>query len=198
MKHIHPALVATIVMITAFSGLAAEWESLTPNNSLDGWRVLSGEWNVNEEGVLTGKAEKNVNGWIIYEKRPFSDFEMTLEFKTPTPTNGGVQLRSHWLPRMPLQEGETVADTPKQMYGYQVNVETRSRKGTGIIMEENGRGYLANPGVDALKTLKQHDWNAMRICARGDVIEVYLRDAVERRASAQFIARLVSLSLIHI
>ena len=197
MKHIHPALVATIVMITAFSGLAAEWESLTPNNSLDGWRVLSGEWNVNEEGVLTGKAEKNVNGWIIYEKRPFSDFEMTLEFKTPTPTNGGVQLRSHWLPRMPLQEGETVADTPKQMYGYQVNVETRSRKGTGIIMEENGRGYLSNPGVDALKTLKQHDWNAMRICARGDVIEVYLRDVLACRLTDEafiggFIALLIN------
>ncbi len=181
MKHTHLILLAGFVLLTALASVATDWESLTPDNSLDGWRVLSGEWRINEEGVLVGKADKDINGWLLYEKRPFADFEIELEFRTPTPTNGGVQLRSHWLPRMPLQEGTSLADTPRQMYGYQANVETRNRKGTGIIMEENGRGYLAQPGVEALKTLKQRDWNSMRISARGNIIEVYLRDILASR-----------------
>ena len=156
-------MVVGLAMVAAFTAQAGEWESLTPNNSLDGWRVLSGEWHVTDDGVIVGKAARDVNGWILYEARTFADFEITFDFRTQTPTNGGVQIRSHWLPRMPLLEGETIADAPRQMYGYQANVETRRRLGTGTIMDEN-------------QTLKQRDWNTMRVVARGGAIEVYLHD----------------------
>jgi len=166
-----------LVAVTANIANAVEWESLTPSASLDGWRVISGEWRV-EDGVVIAKAAKDENAWLLYEDREFADMELELEFRTQTPTNGGVQLRSHWLPRMPLAEGESVDSAPKQMHGYQVNVETRQRLGTGIIMEENGRGYLAEPALEAAKTLKQKDWNRMRIVARGAQIEVYLHDVL--------------------
>ena len=178
MKPLYTALFIGLIALGALPGFAAEWESLTPGNSLDGWRILSGEWRITDDGTIIGKADKDVNGWILYERRPFADFEISLEFRTPTPTNGGVQVRSHWLPRMPLEEGETVDAAPRQMYGYQANVETRRRTGTGTIMEENGRGYLAEPSVDAAKTLKQRDWNAMRVSVRGGTIEVYLHDVL--------------------
>jgi len=170
-------LVITLVAVAANIATAVEWESLTPSASLDGWRVISGEWRV-EDGVVIAKAAKDENGWLLYEAREFADMELELEFRTQTPTNGGVQLRSHWLPRMPLAEGESVDSAPKQMHGYQVNVETRQRLGTGIIMEENGRGYLAEPALEAAKTLKQKDWNRMRIVVRGNLIEVYLHDVL--------------------
>ncbi len=196
MNHIHSSLIAALVVFTAISGFAADWESLTPNGSLDGWRILSGEWRLNEDGVLVGKAAKDVNGWILYEKHAFSDFEIAFEFRTQTPSNGGVQLRSHWLPRMPLQEGETITDAPKQMYGYQANIETRTRKGTGILMEENGRGYLAEPTVDALKKLKQRGWNTMRVSAHGPVIEVYLGDVLACRLEDEaFISGYIALQV---
>lgn len=170
--------VITLIATAMFNvAQAAEWETITPSDSLEGWRVLSGEWRV-EDGVVIAKATKDENGWLLYEAREFADVEIELEFRTPTPTNGGVQLRSHWLPRMPLEEGETVNDAPRQMHGYQVNVETRQRLGTGIIMEENGRGYLAEPAMEAAKTLKQKDWNTMRIVARGNRIEVYHHDVL--------------------
>lgn len=170
-------IIAFVLIASATVAGAVEWESLTPPASLEGWRALSGEWRV-EDGVIIGKAGKEENCWLLYEAREFSDVEIELEFRTPTPTNGGVQLRSHWLPRMPLAENEAVADAPKQMHGYQVNVETRKRLGTGIIMEENGRGYLAEPAMEAAQTLKQKDWNRMRIVARGTRIEVYLHDVL--------------------
>ena len=170
--------VITLIATAMFNvAQAAEWEMITPNASLDGWRVLGGEWRV-EDGVVIAKAAKDENSWLLYEAREFADVEIKLEFRTPTPTNGGVQVRSHWLPRMPLAENEAVNDAPRQMHGYQVNVETRQRLGTGIIMEENGRGYLAEPAMEAVKTLKQKDWNTMRIVARGSLIEVYLHDVL--------------------
>lgn len=156
---------------------ASECESLTLSDSLDGWRILSGEWRI-EDSAIIGRAAKDENGWLLYEAREFADCEIEFEFRTPTPTNGGIQLRSHWLPRMPLQEGETVHDAPRQMYGYQANVETRRRLGTGVIMCENGRGYLAEPSQEAAKTLKQRDWNTMRVVARNNEVAVYLHDVL--------------------
>lgn len=174
----HYLRLSFFMVVIASVAHGAEWESLTPGNSLEGWRPLSGDWRITEEGVIIARTPREVNGWLLYEKKELWDFEVTLEFRTPTPTNGGLQFRSHWLPRMPLQEGEMVENAPKQMYGYQANIETRKRSGTGILMEENGRGYLAEPALDALKTLKQRDWNTMRVCARGNVIEVYLHEVL--------------------
>lgn len=196
MKYLRLFVLTMILGATSLAAAAQDWQALTPNNSLDGWSILSGEWRVTEDGVIVGKAPRDGNAWLLYEKSMFSDFEIALEFKTPAPTNGGVQVRSHWLPRMPLKDGETVADAPKQMYGYQVNVETRKRLGTGIIMEENGRGYLAEPAAEAAKTLKQRDWNAMRISVRGNVIEVYLHDVLACRVEDEaFIKGFIALQV---
>ena len=180
----------------ASAGFAADWVSLTPDNTLDGWRVLGGEWSVSEEGVITGRAAKDENCWLLYEKEEFYNFEISFDFRTPSPTNGGVQLRSHWLQRMPLEEGEDVHTAPRQMYGYQANIETRKRTGTGVIMDENGRGYLVEPSADAVKTLKQRDWNTMRVSAQGNVLEVYLHDVLAARIEDEaFISGFIALQL---
>jgi hypothetical protein len=120
-------------------------------------------------------AAKDENTWLLFGGREFRDFEVELEFRTPVPTNGGLQFRSHWLPR-PLKGDEKAADVPKQMYGYQANVETRQRNGSGRLVDENGRGPLAEPSPESVKTLKQYEWNKMRVSARGAVIEVFLHD----------------------
>ncbi|NLV46278.1 MAG: DUF1080 domain-containing protein [Candidatus Hydrogenedentes bacterium] len=196
MKQLHLGIIAGMIVTASLNAFAQDWQSLTPGNSLDGWRVLGGEWRITEDGVIVGKAAKDANGWLLYEKSMFADCEITFDFRTPVPTNGGLQLRSHWLPRMPLQEGETIENATRQMHGYQVNVETRRRLGTGIIMEENGRGYLAEPAADAVKTLKQRDWNTVRVVARGNLIEVYLHDVLACRVEDEaFINGYVALQL---
>ncbi len=185
-----------LTLIGTSGAFGAEWESLTPGNELAGWKTLGGEWRLEEGNVIVGKAGKDENGFLLYEARAFSDFEIAFEFRTQTPTNGGVQLRSHWLPRMPLEEGETIDAAPRQMYGYQVNVETRRRKGTGVIMDENGRGYLAEPSDESVKTLKQRDWNEVRIVARGGVIEAYLHGVLACRVEDEaFIDGFVALQI---
>jgi hypothetical protein len=151
---------------------AAELEPLPLDPSLAGWQQLTGSWRV-EDGVLIGTAPEGEMAWILHE-RELADVELEFEWRTPVPANGGLQFRSHWLPRMPLKEGETVEQAPKQMHGYQANIETRQRAASGRLVDESGRGALQEPAADASKTLKQKDWNTMRVVAAGPKIEIFM------------------------
>ena len=171
---------ATVALLAVLCGMAgaADWESITPGADLAGWKAEGGEWTV-QDGVVSGKALKDQNCWLVYQKREFADFEIEVEFRTQVPTNGGVQFRSQWLPRVPLKDGETVDTAPKQMYGYQAGIETRQRPATGRLVDENGRGPLVNDAAEAAyMTLQQKDWNKMRVVARGNTIEIYLHDVL--------------------
>jgi hypothetical protein len=180
-------VIVVILAGAALSAGAQDWEVLSGGNDLSGWTPLGGEWSI-ADGVITGRLAKTpaqmseqVNVWLMWTKKEYADFEMELEFRTPVPINGGVQFRTQWMPRLPLPEGVNIDDVPKDCYGYQANVETRERTGTGRLVDENGRGTLADTPLDAAKTLKQRDWNRMRVVARGPVIEIYLHDVLANR-----------------
>ncbi|MFP4501139.1 MAG: DUF1080 domain-containing protein [Candidatus Hydrogenedentota bacterium] len=169
------------VMCATLAG-AAEWEAIDVPANLEGWRVVGdegAEWSV-ADGVITGKAGEDVNSWLLYEAATFADFELEFDFRTPAPTNGGVQFRSHWLPAIPLPDDVSPVDHTHLMYGYQANVETRQRTGSAKLIDENGRGPLAEPAaedVQALieeKELAQRGWNTMRVVAKGAVIETWM------------------------
>lgn len=172
------------VSVVTLSQQSTEWESLIKNNSLEGWKPLSGQW-VIEEGVIKGTLikkeedfDKPVSAWLMYEEKEFADFELELEFRTPRPINGGVQFRTHWLPLLPVPENAKPEEITYDCYGYQANIETRVRKATGGIMDENGRGLLAEPSDESVKTLSQKNWNKMRIEAIGPKIRVFLHDVL--------------------
>lgn len=165
----------------------AAWETIPAADGLPGWKVLGGEWNV-EDGAIVGRLRKTpeqkthqVNCWLLWEPKEFADCEIEYEFCTPSPTNGGLQFRTHWLPLTPLEKGVNVDDAKKDAHGYQANIETRHRNGTGRLIDENGRGMLAEPAMEAAKTLSQRGWNRMRVVARGPVIEIYLHDVLASR-----------------
>ena len=155
---------------------AAEFEPAPLDPSLAGWQQLTGAWRV-EDGVLIGTAPEGEMAWLLHE-RELGDVEVELEWRTPKPANGGLQFRSHWLPRLPLKAGEDVAAAPRLMYGYQANIETRQKAASGRVVDESGRGALAEPAAEASKTLKQKDWNTMRVVAVGTKIEVYLNEVL--------------------
>ena len=172
-------LVLILTVLAAGAAMAADWEPLPAADGLPGWKPLGGEWKV-EEGQIIGRAQKDENCWLLYEAKEFADFELEFEFITPAPVNGGVQFRSHWLPVLPFKEGVPAAEQPRQMYGYQCNIETRQKSGTGKLIDENGRGPLAEPDQAAVeklireRKLKQRGWNTMRVVARGPALELYL------------------------
>lgn len=172
---------AAAALAVALSAPAQEWQPLEVPADLAGWRIAGdgGEWTV-ADGVVTGRAARDINSWLLYEGAEYADFEFEYEFRTPEPTNGGVQFRSHWLPKTPVPAGVNPADAEHLMYGYQANVETRQRTGSGKIIDENGRGPLCEPALSVVQPLiqdnkmSQRGWNTMRIVAMGPKIEVYM------------------------
>ncbi len=173
-----------LVMILSMLAQASDWVSMIENNSLEGWKPLGGEWTI-EDGVIKGKLtktpeekDKQVNIWLLYTKKEFADFELECEFRTLNPINGGIQFRTQWLPLLPVPENVPPDQWKYDCYGYQANIETRERFGTGRIIEENGRGLLVEPSRDAVMTLKQRGWNRMKVVAIGPKIEVYLHDVL--------------------
>ncbi len=179
-------MLTTLTLIISLSTLAqtGDWIPLIKHNTLEGWKQLGGEWTI-EDGIIKGTLKKKesefnkaVSIWLMYEKNEFADFELELEFRTLRPINGGVQFRTHWLPILPVPENAKPENILYDCYGYQANIETRVRKATGGIMEENGRGYLAEPSDESVMTLKQKNWNRMKIEAIGPKIRVYLHDVL--------------------
>ncbi|MGC8739247.1 MAG: 3-keto-disaccharide hydrolase [Candidatus Hydrogenedens sp.] len=170
-----------MISLTMFAQ-SSDWVSLIENNTLDGWKPLGGEWTI-QDGIIKGKLtktpeekDKQVNIWLLYTRKEFADFEFECEFRTQNPINGGIQFRTQWLPLLPVPENVPLEQVKYDCYGYQANIETRERFGTGRIIEENGRGLLAEPAREAVMTLKQRDWNRMKVVAIGPKIEVYLHD----------------------
>ena len=141
--------------------------------------ALTGRWSV-EDHVLIGRADPGDTAWLIFNE-PYADFELELEFKTPVPCNGGVQVRSHWLAVLPVPEGLAPADAPKTMHGYQVNIDTQKEDATGSILIEHGRPPLAGPAPDAQQAVRPRDWNTLRIVAKGPLLETVVNGVVANR-----------------
>ena len=174
-------LLGLCVVALGMTAMAQEpaWEDISGGETLKGWTPLGGEWTW-EDGAIVGRLTKTpeqmdqqINAWLMYE-REYADFELEYEYRTPKPTNGGMQFRTHWLPKTPLAEGVTPDKAVKDAYGYQANVEQRTRLGSGKLIDENGRGTLAESNMDAAKTLSQKGWNTMKIIAHGPSIEILL------------------------
>lgn len=167
------------VVALAMCGGAAEpdWAELTPVADLEGWRVLGGDWRV-ENGEVIGRAEAGEVAFLVTEA-VYADFELEVEFMTPVPCNGGVQFRGHWLPKKPIPaEGTVPEDLEMEMYGYQANVETRREEGTGSLVDEHGRGWLAEPKPAARETVKPAGWNTLTVWTEGGKILIKVNGVV--------------------
>jgi hypothetical protein len=130
----------------------------------EGWEVLTGEWTF-DGGLIVGRADGG-DAWLQMDGF-YNDFTLELEFRTPEACNGGVQIRSHWLPK-------EVDLKPNVFYGYQYNIDTGEKGGTGVIIDQNGDGGLVVASPEAQKAVKATDWNHMRIEARGNVMSLWI------------------------
>ena len=170
------SIIAAMLIATTQFAVAEEARSL---DSLADWKVLSGDWST-QDGALVGKAAAGETAWLM-APGDHADFDLSLEFKTPAPADGGVQVRSHWLPKLPAAEGVPAADLPRVMYGYQATIDTRDAALTGGIADENGRGWLVKSSANANGTLKANEWNTLAIKARGFVLEITLNGVTSTR-----------------
>ncbi len=139
-------------------------EPIFDGKTLDGWKAVGGgKWSV-ENGEIVGESGDGSYGWLIYEKKPFADFMVTLECRTEALGNSGIQFRSH------LVDGK--------MYGYQADLDPKPGGATGGVYEMNGREWLAKATAPELNSLVTSDWVQYRIRAIGDDLETVVNGVV--------------------
>lgn len=110
-----------------------------------------------EDSAIVLRQHPHGQGGLLMTDRKYKNFELYLETKPDSGTNGGIFLRS--------SEGGSA---------YQVEVEGGGAGGTGSLFGE--MMHVSTPvratGVQAL--WRQNDWNAFRIRVEGDVPRVTL------------------------
>ena len=132
----------TLASLLTLTSLHAE--DLFNGKDLTGWEGNPALWSV-EDGAITGKTppdpadpKKGIikhNTFLVYKAAPFSDFELTFQYRIVA-GNSGVQYRSKEL--APGEFGPIIT-------GYQADFEAGT-KYSGILYEEKGRGILALRG----------------------------------------------------
>ncbi len=137
-------LILTTLALAAVSLVAtAEDKQLFNGKDLTGWHGQDEFWSV-QDGAITGHTTTEhmvkENTFLIWDGE-VSDFELTCQYKI-TDLNGksegfgnsGIQYRSH-----------VVKPEYSVVSGYQADFET-TKKYSGILYEEKGRGILAVRG----------------------------------------------------
>ncbi len=173
--------VAALAAALASHGLAAESKPLAPG---DGPGLVSGAWKASDK-TTSGSADGGPAIWMSSDE--YRDAEVSVRFNVETPgARAGVLLRAHRLEKM--------SDPSQQaLYGYRVNIDPASKDGTAGILEENGRGRLAFPSIDAQEAIVE-GWNTLVASARGDVLDVRLNGVIACRLQDEaFIAGRIAL-----
>ncbi|MBI5094490.1 MAG: DUF1080 domain-containing protein [Candidatus Hydrogenedentes bacterium] len=148
------------------------------------WDKLSGEWSF-ENGEIVGRVKGDEMGWLMVKSGvlpALRSFSIDLEFKTPAPANGGLQFRAHWLPKLPAPDGVASNSLPKTMYGYQANIDTSKKDGTGSVLAAHGQPPLGEPSAEAQAAVKPNDWNTMAVKVKGPDIEVIVNGVSAAKA----------------
>lgn len=142
--------------------MAAEpgFQPLFDGKTLDGWAGDPRLWSV-KDGAIVGSTEGvtlDSNQFLVYRKRPFSNFVLRAEVKLRN-HNSGIQFRSEELPGFVVK-------------GYQADMAEDNWWG-GVYEERGTRGVMVNGWKGKAETVvKRGDWNEVEITAAGDHIQI--------------------------
>ena len=168
------ASITTLLFIFAAHAQDASWKTITPESDLAGWTVLSGDWSV-EDGVLIGKGAADAPAILVSESI-YIDFALEAEFLTPAPGTGGIYIRAHQLPLLPIPEGTDPLTAPRVLYGYRIGVDTTGTGAAGGISDPNGRGPIVASRSAASATVKATDWNRLSVSTIVNDVTVSVND----------------------
>lgn len=163
-----PAAVNDASEITA-PAVVDEWTRLFDGESLDGWTQRNGTATYRvEDGAIVGRTTKGSPNSFLCSNREYSDFELKFDVRVHDRLNSGVQIRS-----------QTRGSFTGRVNGPQVEIEASGANGAeaGYIYAEAAGGWMTP--VDKLiphKHFQDGEWNAYRVLAVGENIQVWIND----------------------
>ena len=143
----------------------SEWKNLFDGSSLDGWQQLgsSAQYHA-ENGVIVGTAKTGYDSSVLTTHKKFGDFILEFDVKVDPGLNSGVQFRSQ------------NRDDDERVYGYQLEIDSSSRRWSGGIYDEGRKGWLYNlsRNSQARSAFSLSTWNRMRIEVIGTSIRSWV------------------------
>ena len=161
-----------LVLIAAPSAIGQESSrgvNLFDGQSLKDWTQRGGKATYEiVDGTIVGTAVPHTPNSFLCTNRDYSDFELSLEFWVDDGLNSGIQIRS--ASRPDYQDG--------RVHGYQVEIDPSQRGWSAGIYDEARAGWLADLADNqaARRAFKHHQWNKLRVVARGNRIQTWLND----------------------
>ena len=178
-----------LALAAAWPAAAQTGKPLFNGRNLDGWETKGdGKWQVLAGGILIGhpvSGEKNPFGpawpvtltekqyldwrqtqsWI-YTVAEFGEYDLHVEYLTPSGGNSGVSIRDHTRGKYAIGPVPDYEKTPAH-HGYEIQILN------GIKTKyPSGSIYLFAPA--AFGREKENDWNSLDIESRNDMIRIKL------------------------
>ncbi|MDB4537949.1 DUF1080 domain-containing protein [Akkermansiaceae bacterium] len=149
-------LLATLALLAPLSSLAGE--SLFNGKDLSNWRVDSKSkvthWTV-KDGILHCQSGPKKAGSLLWTKKEFSDFTLTLEFKNGEGT---------------IDSGVMIRNNNDQI---QIGISGSLKRDLTASPYIPGKGYPVE-GKEAIAAVKPKDWNKLKIEVTGSTYKTWL------------------------
>lgn len=156
-----------ICLISASLGSAAEWRDLLPGNDLSKHWKTTGNWKVNDDGVVSLVPREGESGWQRYDaylrlNGEYDDFEFEFEYLVEPKGNSGFYFNVGD-PKDPVKTGIEV-----QIY------DSGSKPADAKLTDHDSGGII--PGIPPAKNAANPagQWNKFLIAVKGDALTVKL------------------------
>ena len=176
--------ISFLLMFSAAAALPADWVKLFDGKSLNGWEVHSGVATYKaEKGAIVGTAVLGSPNTFLCTQKEYGDFILEFEVNADPELNSGVQIRSHAAPPGTVLKftfnGKEIDRKlpPDRVYGYQVEIATKSTGNSGNIYDEARRAVFLDDFTNkpqAKAAYKDGKWNKYRVECRGDSIKTWV------------------------
>ena len=144
------------------------WVSLLDGQSLNGWTQRNGTATYRvQDGAIVGRTTEGSPNSFLCTDKLYGDFELVFEVKVDNRLNSGVQIRS-----------QTAGPEPNgRVNGPQIEIEASGPNGalSGYVYGEAAGGWMTPANIrKAHKHFKDGAWNAYRVRAEGQRIQVWI------------------------
>ncbi|MCP4175654.1 MAG: DUF1080 domain-containing protein [Fuerstiella sp.] len=163
------------------SASAGEWATIFNGRDIEGWEKKGGEATYKvEDGCIVGTTKPRTPNTFLCPPKSYGDFELTFDVQCDEALNSGVQIRSissadeipAGLSEKDEEKAKKKADG-KSLFGPQVEIAANGNA-AGVWFEGVGGWLLAPKPEVTNKAYQKDDWNAYRVVAKGETIQVWV------------------------
>ena len=162
--------------------------SLFDGRTLDGWHAApedgASDWTV-RDGTIVGHGSADRLCYLVWEEEHLTDFELKLRYRLPGKGNTGVEIRSQADPtgKRPFEGYHAdlghVGIGPHILGAWDFHFAHRKEppcpRGTRLVIDQQGKPHCSPiPGSITLPDIRRHQWNDVRIIARGNHFQFFI------------------------